>query len=240
MSKKLMLLAAGALSVLAFAALPSGAVAGTWECETTGGAVCGTFSGTGTTTTTLSEDGSALTVECSSNVSTGEYTTKTAAKNVTITFSGCKSNFFGGSCNSAGQASGVIKTFDLTSDNVMLEATSVLFPKGTAGVLLTPTAGEFATFSCAGGIDTVHVQGNGIIGHVTKECGSETAAKTNIALDFETTAAGTQKWKQVTTAGTVFDLSALNTEPFGNTTRTSGQDGTGNIQFSSATKITCP
>lgn len=243
MSKKLMLLAAGALAALAFAALPSAASAfGEWECETGAGAVCGTFEGTNSTPTTLTEDGSSLTVECTSNVTKGEYNEKKKGQNLTITFSGCASNFFGGSCQSAGQASGVIKTFDLPFDNIMLEATNVAgFPKGTPGILITPNAnGEFATFECAGGFATVHVKGNGLEGDVTKECGSSTAKNTNITMDFESVATGTQKWTQYETSGTIYDLSSLNTELFGNVTRTSSQDGSGSIHYGTETKITCP
>jgi hypothetical protein len=244
MRKKLILLAAGALAALAFAALPSAAMGAMeeWECETSTGAVCGTFSGTNNSTTVLTEDGSALTVECTSNDVHGEYATKKTAQNVTILFHGCKSNFFGGSCQSAGMPAGTIETFVLSAHNAMLEKTGASgFPNGTPGILLTPNAsGDFATFECNSGFATVHVRGNGIMGDVTKECGKETAANTNITLDFATTAAGTQRWTKYETEGTAYDLSTLNTELFGNVTRTGGEDGSGSIHFANATKVTCP
>lgn len=244
MTKKLMLLAAGALAALAFAALPSAAMAGEWECETSpGGANCGVFTGTNNTVTTLTEDqGNFGSVTCKKNESRGEYTSKTTAVNVTITFSECSSPV--GECKS-GTTAGVIKTEDLVTHNVMLEATGVEgFLKGTPGVLITPnaTTGLFAKFVCGSGIlaATIEVKGNGLMGDVTKECGSETAANGNIALDFESVATGTQKWTQVTTAGTKFDLTSTVTPSFGEkTTKTASQDGEGSIHFAKATKITC-
>lgn len=226
MSKKLMMLAAGALTVLAFAALPSMASAGVWECDdvTTGGA-CETFTGTNTTTTTLSQDGSSTTVTCTSNEVHGAYTSTTTGT-LQILFHGCTSGL---ECHSPGQPNGTITTEVLTVHNVLLEA-------GTPGVLLTPGSnGRFATFTCAGFI-TVHVEGNGLLGDLTRECNEVVGAGESSNLDFETVAAGTQKWTQVTTTGTHYDLSALTTP---STTRTGGQDGEGAIKFADETQITC-
>jgi hypothetical protein len=235
MSKKLMLLATGALVALAFAALPSYAAAGEWECEKLNGAICGAFEGTNNTTTTLTQDGSTTTVSCTSNTVNGSYTTlKTGS--IQILFHGCTSG--GLECHSANQPNGTITTEVLPLDNVMLEATNVGGGGGTPGVLLTPNAAthQFATFTCAG-IVTVHVEGNGLLGDVTKGCGEEVGANANITIDFESVASGTQKWTKITTTGTVFDLSALTTP---STTRTGSQDGEGSIHFPVATKLTCP
>lgn len=233
MSKKLILLAAGALTVLAFAALPSIASAGTWNCETSAGAICGTFDGNNTTVTKLTIHESAENVECKKNEVDGEYKTKTTGENLTITFKECQSTAFEGECHSSGQASGVIKTFDLDFDNILIDA-------GTPGILITPNTAnhELATFVCNGFV-TVHVTGNGLIGDLTRACGSEVAAGVTSTLDFESLAAGTQKYTQITTTGEKFDLSSVKTF-FGTTTKTASQDGEGTITFPGAkTKVAC-
>jgi hypothetical protein len=237
MNKKLILLATGVLVALAFAALPSVAAAGEWECENLAGNACGAFSGTNNTIFALpTQDGSTAKIECTSNTISGSYATKTTGT-IQILFHACTSG--GLECHSTGQPNGTITTEVLPFDNVMLEATGATgFPNGTPGVLLTPNAasGRFETYIC-GGIITVHIQGNGLMGDVVKACGSETAANGNINLDFESVASGTQKWTKVTTTGAVFDLSALTTP---STTRTASEDGESPIQFPVATKITCP
>jgi hypothetical protein len=240
MSKKLTLLLAGALSALAFTALPSIASANEWECETNpGGAICGSFHGTNNTVTTLTQENGGETVECTGNSLTGEYTTKKTGENLTIDFTGChpRGNV-NGDCHSAGSPAKTIKTFDLDFHNILLEGT-VPGP-AKLGILITPNTsnGEFATFVCEG-VVTVHVKGNGLVGEVTKSCGAETPANTNITLDFESVAEGTQKWTQTETTGTRFDLIAATTF-FGTTENTASQDGSGSITFNSATKTTCP
>jgi hypothetical protein len=240
MSKRLMLIAAGALAVLAFTALPGVASAAEWECETAGGAICGSFSGTNPTTSQLTEEGSSTVVPCTSHDTTGKYTTKTTGE-VQILFDGCGSKEPNGSCTSAGQPAGTVQTFTLTFHNVMLEGTGQS-PAPTPGVLITPNAtnNEIASYTC-GGFFTLHVRGNGVLGDLTKSCGSETPAGTNIATDFESVATGTQKWTQVETAGTKFDLTATETVGgFDVATRTASLDEETSVHFGSATKITCP
>lgn len=233
MNKKLTILAAGALTALAFAALPSVAAAGTWNCETTAAAICGTFDGTNKTVTKLTVHNSeSEVIECSENTVHGEYKTKTTGENLTITFHGCKAPGIG-ECNSPGQPAGTIKTFDLDFHNILIHA-------GTPGILLTPNTAnkEFATFTCAG-IATIHVAGNGVIGHLTRTCGTEAAKGALSTLDFDSVAPGTQKWTQITTTGEPFDLVSIKTF-FGTTTKTASQDGSGTITFpNSATKVIC-
>jgi hypothetical protein len=233
MSKKLMLLVAGVLAALAFTALPSVASAGEWTCETETGAVCGTFSGTNETITTLTQHEGGSTVTCDSNSVHGSYTSSTTGT-LSITFKHCTSS--GAQCQSAGHTDGTITTFPLTFHNILIDKAGT-----TPGVLITPNAsnGEFATFTC-GGIITAHVKGNGVIGDVTRECGETVDASEDITLDFESNpnTEGVQKYMQVTEAGTKFDL-LTSTTFFGTTTRTSSQDGEGNIGFNEDTEITC-
>jgi hypothetical protein len=178
MSKKLMLLAAGALTALAFVALPSVAAAGEWECERFNSEVCGAFTGSSNLATALTQDPRVAgelvpTIICISNSTTGKYTNQTTVEEVAVTFKTC--GYGSSECHSAGQAGGVIKTFDLVAHNVQLEKTPAVSP---LGVLLTPNPknNEFATITCGGSLVT-HVKGNGVIGeNTTRKCGEKDPA----------------------------------------------------------------
>jgi hypothetical protein len=234
MSKKLMLLAAGVLAGLAFTALPSVASAGEWTCETETGAVCGTFSGSNSTVTILTQHEGGSTITCTSNTVHGTYTTATTGENLTITFSGCVSS--NSECHSAGQANGVIKTFDLDFHNILIDHAGT-----TPGILITPSTSnnEFARYVC-GGIITVHWKGNGVIGDVTRECGETVDTGEDVTLDFESdpNTEGVQKYMQVTETGTKYDLS-VSTTFFGTTTRTASLDGEVDSRFGTDTLTTC-
>jgi hypothetical protein len=234
MKHKMILLALAAVSAVMFA-LPAVASAGEWEITKPENFTAKA----GVTTLTqdpISAGESVSEVTCTASNTTGKYTTKTTAEEVTITFTGCTApSPFGGTvnCTSAGQAAGTIKTTDLTAHNIMIDPT----PNAIAGVLITPAAGHFATFNC-GGIFEVKVNGNGVIGEVEKKCGESI---TTSGLNFESSATGTQKYMQITTTGTKFDLSSTTTIFGGGaTTRTSSQDGTGTITFPNAQTMTCP
>ncbi len=230
MSKKLVLLALVAASTASFV-MPSMAAAGEWSLD---GA--GKIEGVNKTITTLTQEGSATTVECTENAVVGKYTTAKTGE-MSIAFGNCKSGL--AKCNSAGLPEGVIETFPLTFHNVMLEATGAAgYPNGTPGILITPNSGngEFATFTC-GGFTVVHIKGNGLIGDLTRSCGTVVAAKANITMDFEAAVQGRQKWMTVTTAGTVYDL-LVQTTP--DTTRTGSLDGEIAVHLENDTTITCP
>jgi hypothetical protein len=229
MSKKIILLALAAISAAMFA-LPAVAAAGEWGVDPAGGKFPVSFTLKSTTTTSLTtDDGSGLKVTCSGATGSGEQESSTTSKNVTLTFTGCKENLFGSSCTSSGQAAGSIKTTDMTGHNVILEASPEV-----RGVLLTPKEGHFATFTCAG-FFTLKVGGNGVIGELTSPtaCGAVSTTATTV---FSAVAAGTQKWTQVTTAGTKFDQTSSKN---GATPVTAAQDGTGTTTFAESMTFTC-
>jgi hypothetical protein len=100
-------------------------------------------------------------------------------------------------CTSAGQAAGTIRTEVLPIHNVMLHS-------NVAGFLIRPAAsGRLAHFVC-GGIVTVEVKGNGILGKITKPA-CDTPSNTE-TVDFNATGHGKQEFTQVTTTGTVYNL----------------------------------
>jgi len=219
MKHKTILFALAAVSAAMFA-LPAGASAGGWHIDPAG--VAFTVAGGHTILTAPPNEN----VTCTSVSGTGSYDagSKTTGT-IQLTFHGCKASFF--ACTSAGQSSGTIKTTALTFHNIYYGPN-----KTTPGVLITPNAGHFATFTCAGFLTAV-VGGNGIIGEVTSpKCGATSKTST---LNFEATG-GTQKRMQITETGTKYDLSAsLN----GGAAATAGQDGTGTITFAKEATMTC-
>jgi hypothetical protein len=228
MKHKLMMLALAAVSAALFA-LPSMASAAEWDIDSESGALPTFTSKGGVAKLSSSGFGAFLPVECTANTGSGKYTTQTTSS-VTLTFTGCKQA--GNTCTTAGQAAGTIKTTELVSHNIMIESTAQV-ANGTAGLLITPNNGHFATFECGG--SKFVVGGNGIVGHIEKPvCGG--AFQSTATVVFKTVSSGNQQYKQVETAGTSFDLST--TTSLG--TFTSGEDATGTVTFSQPTKMTCP
>jgi hypothetical protein len=225
MKNKTMLLALVVVSGLL--ALPSMASAAGWDIDPAGVS----FTSAGGTAKLVTVSGT--TVTCTSNSGTGKYDTnsQTTGK-IELTFKGCTSSFF--NCTSAGQATGVITTTpELVFHNIMIESTGQL-AGGTPGILITPNAGHFATFSCGGEFLKVVVTGNGIVGDISApKCGG---SSTTATLNFEQTS-GVQKYQQEETAGTKYHLnSSLN----GGAAGEAGQEGTGTVTYSQSATITCP
>jgi hypothetical protein len=232
MNKKLMLLVAGALTALAFTALPGAASAKetTLDCEN---AECTyTVAGGVSTFSTVSGD----TVSCTSVTGGGgainlngkfETTTTTGS----LTFHGCKetTTIFKFACSTPGTPSGTIISNTITTHNIALTG-------GTeTGVLLTDSKG---TFTCAGGFARTTVTGN-VIGESETKC--DAAASATQKLNFETTGHGAQKLTTYT--GATYNLTAAtnhNTTP----TATSGyetaaQSGTATLTWNQNVRITC-
>jgi hypothetical protein len=199
MNKKLMLLAAGALSALAFAALPAVASAGEFNVDCT--TCSGTISSTAEATLTTDSGSIAEKIKCTGATSgTATQTNGTSTGTVQIVFTGCKDEFISSQCNSTG-ISGEIKTNVMTSHMVRIDPISGATPTGTPGVLLT---GSNVTFTCPVVGVTKTVTGN-IIGHWTNpECGKSVASHT-VTFGAE---GNNQKYRQVTTTGTVFNLTS--------------------------------
>jgi hypothetical protein len=195
MTKKIILLALAAASIAAFA-LPATAMAVEEDVplhlvpKPEG---VKPVDGEGTTALT----GSFGTVQCSSSTGTAEFTTTTTGTLVQ-TYKGCTSG--GAACTSAGQAAGVITTPKLEFHLVTVED-SVTHATGP-GVLLTPNAGSFATFTC--GILGFTLGGNGLIGTITKpKCGE---SSTEATLSFSSSSTGVQTHKTVVGTSTEYSM----------------------------------
>jgi hypothetical protein len=104
------------------------------------------------------------------------------------------------------------------------------------GVLATPPAsGVFAKLTCFGGLVTIEVKGNGVLGEITSpKCGGTSKTGTVVT---EATSHGTQKYRQVEGTGTFYDMSvSLNGGSFETAATTWLVNGT-SIESST---LTCP
>ncbi len=224
MNKKLMLLVAAALTALAVAALPAVATAGEFNADCETGASC-TATITGGAAELINSAGEGI--SCTAVGGSGSLTSGTSTGTVKLAFTGCRENvtIFKFTCSNTG-TSGKIETNTLTSHNIYIDPN-----KTTPGVLLT---GVNVTFTCAGFADKT-VTGN-IIGHISNpQCGTFATEHT---VAFEKIANGTQKYMQVTTTGTKYDLISNNDN--GGAYLTSSQTGSGTLKYNSnKVKLTC-
>lgn len=221
MKNRFMLLALGALTALALAALPAVASAAP-TVDPASGKFPLSFTSTGGASELRTEG--ANPVKCLSNHGTGKYTSGTTGE-ITLTFTGC--SFEGITCTTSGQTSGTIKTGTSVFHNVYLNSA-----KTTPGVLITPpTGGTFATFVC--GIGTITVTGNGVLGHLQSPgCGVKGKTGT---LNFSATGA-IQTYRQVEEAGTIYSLT---TSIFGGSPKTSSMVAHGTVTTAEEYTLTC-
>jgi hypothetical protein len=192
MSKKMMLLAAGALAALAITALPGAASAKetALKCEK----VPCTFTEAGGVTT-LSTGPSGDTVSCTSVTGEGQainlVNLETTTLKITLKSHGCKetTTIFKFACTTPGLSAGTILSNTVTGHLVALPGTG-----SENGILLTDVK---TTFTCAGGFARTTVTGN-IIGENEAKCG---AAAANIQLwNFVVPSHGNQAIKTWTEA----------------------------------------
>lgn len=238
MSKKLMLLAAGALTVVAFTALPSVASAKETQIKCLGAGACtygvtageskfSTKSGDTLLCTSVTGNGS-LALDANREATTGE---------VQLLFIGCKeqNTIFKFNCTSAGQAAGTIKPDPIVTHNITDEATFGANVK--VGVLLTNVK---ATFTCAGGFAATTVTGN-VIGTLHEKCVGR-AASNIVTQTFNTTGVDGEQDHKLWT-GVNYDLIAMTSHPttptVGGTYETAAQTGTGKLTFNQNVEITC-
>jgi hypothetical protein len=229
MSKKAMLLTIGAAAVMAIAALPSPASAGepVATCGAVGGVCNATIEGTGHLV--IQDDSGSASGEttCTEWTGTATANNNSSTGTISLVLKGCKSNGF--SCNTIGAATGEIKTGTLTTHLIYLHPI-----EGGAttdvGILITNVS---ITKSCAGGLVKKTITGNLIGRETNPNCGSSAVSHTVV---FEQLAAGQQKYKQITTTGTLFDLTS-GSDGASDTTTTS-LAGEGHFNWSAGQSVT--
>ncbi len=224
--KKFMLLATGALAALAFAAVPTVATAGEIIGHCSSGGTCNATFSAGDGILEDDSGSSAGKLTCTSTTGTVTGTSGTSTGTATLTAHGCKELVFGTSCNTAGQPAGTIKTGNnLVSHLVYIDGP----PTVQVGIHIT---GFNMTLICSGGLILKTITGSVIAKIENPECGK---ARTSFTGTMETTAPGSQRYKQITTTGPLFDLtSGTHT----NDTTTSAIIGTGTITVAEGKTVT--
>jgi hypothetical protein len=226
MNMRLMLLVAVVLAALAFAALPTVAAGGeyTLGCETS--PCVGSIQTTTTIPLQLENDAGEVIV-AGSATGTVSFPSVASTGTVQLLFHEVKEKISGFTftCNSSGLPNGTVTTNKMTAHLINLE------PGETApGVLIT---GANVTFNCAGELIQKTVTG-AIVGSIeVPTCGGYVF---NHTVAFEKSGTGTQKYMQVTTTGTAFDL--ISGTHAADTTTTS-LTGTAHVLWKQETKITC-
>jgi hypothetical protein len=168
------------------------------------------------------------TITCTANSGSGKYTTLTTGE-FAWTMKGCKTEFFGFpvSCNSTGQASGVIAMATQVFHNVY-----VTDSKTTPGLLFTPPPGEISAEVSCSGLSSLTFRGKGLIGDLEgPHCNTETSLW---SVNFTATGSS-QTFKTVTATGTEYDLQAWT----GATAYTMAMVLTSTIKFPVSAKVTC-
>jgi hypothetical protein len=221
---KLMLLAAGVLTALAFAALPAGASAEEVEAHCSLATCTGAISGG---VVTLSDDSGTASGRTSCNKTTGTVTqaaATTTTVSVQLTFEECKEPVFGTECRNA-HGAGKITTNVLTGHLITVtkgDPTKV-------GILLT---GFNITYECpVVGVKRA-VTGNLIGTEVNPQCG---VAATSHEVSFSQTAAGQQTDKTYT--GGTFDLTS-GPDEIGKDITTTSLTGNLTLTYQGGAKVT--
>jgi hypothetical protein len=221
--------AALAITALSVAAAASQAIAATPEVDPAGGKF--PISATASSgASSFSVEGSSLKVSCTAGTGSGQITSKTTGEGSYL-LSGCGENLFGSKCTSAGQASGSIKLETSVSHLVYLDENHT-----KPGVLATPPAsGVFAKFTCGGGLVSIEVKGNGVLGAITSPaCGSTSKSSTVVA---ETVSTGVQKYRQIEETGTFYDMTVSQN---GGAFQTAGTTWTVTGTAAENMTLTCP
>jgi hypothetical protein len=228
MSKKLMLLAAGALTVVAFAALPAVASAGEWKQDCPGGTATCTFTTSGGHAELRATE--EPTITCTSSSGSGSVSSGGTTGTFGITFKGCTATLiFTFECHTSGAASGEIKVASSVSHNIYLKD-----DKTDPGILVTPAT----TSIVCGSFSQITVTGNGLVGDVTQACNSESSTL-NINFEASPENAKTQRYEQNTKTGTLYDLHMVTAGSATTHTATMVASGTATFTGGGKGKITC-
>jgi hypothetical protein len=238
MKKKLIRLAIGALTALAFTALPSVASAKETQIKCLGAGAC-TYTVAGGELKLSATGGDTL--ACTSETGTGSLTLdanrEATTGTVQLLFHGCKeqTTIFHFNCTSPGQPAGTIKPEAMVTHNITDEATFGANVK--VGVLVTNVK---ATFTCAGGFAASTVTGN-LIGTLDENCVGRPASPI-VKQIFNTTGVDGQQDHKLWT-GVNYDLLFMTNHPttptVGGTYETFAISSTTTLTFNQNVEITC-
>jgi hypothetical protein len=229
MKQKLTFLAALALASLAMTAVPSAALGAGWDFDIDVGMLPLKIKKISGGETKFTGVGGGTTVICQNTAGTGEYTTFTEGK-VEFTYTGCKKD--AQECHSKGAAKEEVTTTTMVFHNIMIDST-VQVANGKPGILITGNNNHFATIEC--GFNTIEVIGNGVIAEQTSPICQTGTFTTQAIFNFSSSSTGQQTYKQVETAGTVFDLTM---RLFAN--ETASIDAKTTFEYERQIKMTCP
>jgi hypothetical protein len=180
-----------ALLATALAAPPATVSAAGWDIDPQSGKFPLVFTMSGGTSLWMLNGASS--VHCLSAGGSGKYETATTGT-IQLSMSGCTIGAV--TCQSPGQPSGKVTTTAMQFHNIFLEPN-----KSTPGILITPNEEHYATIFCGSFIPPL--SGNGLITQITvPKCGETRKTAT---LNFEFSGEG-QKWTQIETEGTKYDL----------------------------------
>ncbi|HEX3041017.1 MAG TPA: hypothetical protein VHP56_02875 [Solirubrobacterales bacterium] len=229
MSKKTMLLMAGALTVIAFTALEGIATAKETKIRCEGAGACTfTLSGGITKFSMTNND----TLQCSGSSGSGQVTElgaerESATGTIQILYTGCKeqNSGFNFSCSNTATAGSI------TTNQVVVHSIALPGTTNEAGVLVTNIG---VTYTCAGGFAATQSTGS-IIGEAEERCNTNTGTKHTI--NFTTTGDGIQSLTSYT--GVTFKLEAKTSHSGGGSYTTAAQSGTGTMTFNQNVIVTC-
>jgi hypothetical protein len=231
MNKKLMLLVVGALTALAFTALPGAASAKETKLNCENQFFSCTFTIAGGVSRFSLNGGD--TVKCTGLSGSGAVTgldanRESTTSEVQLLFTGCKeqNTIFQFACTNT-MTAGNVTTNLMTGHSVALPETWT-----EAGVLLT-NAG--VTFTCAGGFASTQLTGN-VIGESETKCNTNTG--TIQTLDFSAISHGTQT-DRTYTALTNYELSGKTNHSSGGSYATAALTGTATLTFNQNVQLTC-
>jgi hypothetical protein len=229
MSKKTMLLLAGALTALAFTALAGTATAKETKLRCEGAGEC-TFEASGGEVKISLTGGD--TVKCTGMSGSGAVTGLNAERESTtgpvqLLLTGCRdqNSGFQFSCSNTATA-GNVTTNVMTVHSIALPGTT-----NEAGVLITNLN---VTLVCAGGFAPIQSTGS-IIGEAEEKCNTNTG--TSHKLLFTATGHGAQSLTSYT--GLTFSHETKTSHSSGGTYATSAQVGTGTLTFNQNVIVTC-
>jgi hypothetical protein len=226
MSKKLMLLAMGAFTALAFAALPSMASAGDWKLDCPNGATTCNYSvAGGHAEIRIDEE---PTITCTTSTGSGTVSSGGTTGTIGLALNNCvATSVFTFECHTSGSALGEVNIGNSVWHNIYLRD-----DKTDPGTLVTPTK---INLIC-GGIIELELTGNGVVGNVPQACNSESSTLT-VNFEASLTNNRTQRYEQNTQTGTLFDLHAVT--PGFSTVHTAVLITSTSASFVGKDKITC-